>query len=125
MTATLAPATTDTPVLNINSRSFAALLATTDAKIVVVDFWAAWCAPCKQLAPEFEKVAQEYAGKPVVFAKFDTETDLSITNTYGILALPTVLFLEPRTGNVLFNGELRGRANGTLIRRKLAALLGE
>lgn len=121
MTATLAPTSPGT-VATVAGRSFEHLLATTDKPFVVIDFWADWCSPCKQFAPEYAKIAAEYP--QVAFCKLDTNLDLSTTGRYNVQAMPTVLVLEARTGNVVFNGELRGTVNGRLLRRKLNTILG-
>jgi thioredoxin len=58
---------------------------------VVMDCWAAWCAPCKKFAPIFEATAKEYAGM-VKFVKLDTDAEPMIAQQLGIQALPTTLF---------------------------------
>jgi thioredoxin 1 len=61
-------------------------------RIVVVDFHASWCNPCKSLAPKFEKVANDWDGTKVVFAKFDIDNGLDVVKSeYGLRAVPTVL----------------------------------
>lgn len=119
MTATVAPALSTSPVKVVAGRSFSQLLAQTDKKVVVVDFWADWCGPCRNLAPAFEKLASQH-GQEADFAKLDTSQDLAVTGTYSITSLPTVLFLEPRTGVVM--AELRGTVTPRLIERKLDVL---
>lgn len=57
---------------------------------VVVDFWAAWCGPCRSVAPELERLARERAGS-VVVAKVDTEALPEIAGTYGIRGIPTFI----------------------------------
>lgn len=60
---------------------------------VLVDFWAAWCAPCKTLGPILEKVVDEYAGK-VRLAKVDTDAQMQLAAVFGIRSLPTVVLLK-------------------------------
>lgn len=55
---------------------------------VVVDFWAAWCGPCKMMAPLFEKAALELAPS-IRLAKLDTEAESSLAAQYGIRSIPT------------------------------------
>ena len=58
----------------------------------IIDFYADWCAPCRQLSPLVEEVAKEYEGKIVVF-KVDTEKERALAQSLGITGLPTLLFI--------------------------------
>jgi putative thioredoxin len=60
--------------------------------LVVIDFWAPWCAPCLQLAPVLEKLAGEYGGK-FILAKINTDEESQIAQAFGIQSLPTVFGL--------------------------------
>ncbi|MDH5464087.1 MAG: thioredoxin [Thiovulaceae bacterium] len=68
-------------------------------EIVIIDFWAEWCAPCKQFAPTFEKVAAE--NPDITFAKVNTEEQQAIATQYGIHSVPTLMVV--RDGIVLLN----------------------
>ncbi len=60
---------------------------------VLVDFWAAWCAPCRMAAPEVAKTAQEMAGRAIVL-KVDTEEHPRVAARYGVQGIPNFLVLK-------------------------------
>jgi thioredoxin 1 len=60
---------------------------------VLVDFWAAWCAPCRMLAPTVEAVAQTYASRARV-AKLNVDDNPSISQRYGIKGIPTLILFK-------------------------------
>ena len=61
-------------------------------KMVIVDFWAEWCGPCKSFGPTFEKVSEEYPD--IVFAKVDTEAQQELGSMFQIRSIPTVMMFK-------------------------------
>ena len=64
-------------------------------KPAIIDFYASWCPPCKQLSPLVEEIAQEYSGKIVVY-KVDTDKEKILAQHLGISGLPTLLFIPAK-----------------------------
>lgn len=60
---------------------------------VLVDFWAAWCAPCRMVAPVVEELAKEYEGR-VSFVKLDVDQNPRTASQYGIMSIPTLLIFK-------------------------------
>jgi thioredoxin 1 len=80
-------------VVNLTTENWEAEVVKTD-KPVLVDFWAAWCAPCRALGPTIDRLADKYAGK-VKVGKLNTDEAQDVAIRYGISSIPMVM---------LFNG---------------------
>jgi thioredoxin 1 len=61
--------------------------------LIVVDCWAAWCAPCRMIAPVIDELAREYAGK-AVFGKLNTDENRVTSMHYNIMSIPTLLIMK-------------------------------
>jgi len=64
----------------------------TSSEIVILDFWAPWCGPCRQFAPIFEKVAGEYP--EILFGKVNTEEEQELAGHFQIQSIPTTIILR-------------------------------
>ena len=61
---------------------------------VLVDFWAAWCEPCRQVAPVMDQIAAEYEGTLKV-AKIDVDAESELAGAFGVSSIPTIALFEP------------------------------
>lgn len=88
-------------------------------ELVMVDFWAVWCGPCKIIAPTVEELAGEYAGK-VKVAKLNTDENPDVASRYKIMGIPTVMFFQ--------GGEIKDQIVGAVpkqqLKAKIDALIG-
>lgn len=76
-------------IKEVNDINFKDEITNSDS-IVVVDFWAPWCGPCRMLSPVIEELAKEM-GKDVKFAKINVDESPIISSTYKVVSIPTVM----------------------------------
>ena len=78
---------------------------------VLVDFWAAWCGPCKIMGPIVEEVAKKLEGKPVKVAKMNVDENQETPGKYGIMSIPTLMIFK--------NGQVVDTMVGVQAKEKL------
>ncbi|MCB0459376.1 MAG: thioredoxin [Flavobacteriaceae bacterium] len=103
--------------LEVTDATFSEVVLKSD-KPVLVDFWAAWCGPCRMLAPIVEELNSEYDGK-VVIAKVDVDSNQEFAAKYGVRNIPTVLIFK---GGEIADKQV-GVAPKSVYTEKLEALL--
>ncbi len=95
--------------LEITDQTFEETVLKSD-KPVLVDFWAAWCGPCRMVGPIIEEISKDYEGKAVV-GKVDVDANQEFAAKFGVRNIPTVLVFQ--------NGEVVGRQVGAVLYRHL------
>src|SRR6516162_2882056 len=113
--------------VNLNAKNFSETVKNND--IVVLDWWASWCGPCRAFAPIYEKASAEHSD--IVFGKINTEEELDLSAAFGIQSIPTlmifreeiILFSEAGMRSAKQPGELLGRVRSLDmqdVRRRIA-----
>ena len=99
------------PAIHANTQNFERIASTNE--IVVVDFWATWCGPCRAFGPIFEQVSEKYPDIP--FVKVDVDESADIAEAAQIRAVPTVMIIK--------RGEVIYRQAGSLLATDLEDLI--
>ncbi|SFP28125.1 thioredoxin [Oscillibacter sp. PC13] len=86
------------------------------APLAMVDFWAAWCGPCKMLSPAVEELAEQYGDK-VLVGKVNVDEEPDLARRFGVMSIPTVVFLK--------NGREFDRKVGVMPPDAFSAVLDE
>jgi len=79
-------------MIKIESANFDEKVVKSDLP-VLIDFWAAWCGPCKLMAPVFEELSTQYEGK-IRFGKLNVDENQDIAAKYGVMSIPTLILFD-------------------------------
>ncbi len=101
--------------LTATDRNFKAEILESD-KVALVDFWAAWCGPCKMLGPVIEELSGDYEGKAVI-AKLNVDENPATAAQYGIRSIPSLLLFK--------NGQVVEQMLGALPKNQIAKKIDE
>jgi len=107
--------------INITTENFEETVSNND--LVLVDFWASWCGPCRSFAPVYEKVSALYPD--AVFAKVDTEDQQALAASFNIMSIPTLMIIREQV--VIFSqaGALPESALTDLVEKAAALDMAE
>lgn len=98
--------------MEVNESNFKEFTGEKD-RLVVLDFWAEWCGPCRMLAPVLEEIGTEYP--EVAFGKVNVDEEASLAQMFGIVSIPTLVFMK--------NGKIIKKSVGYLDADGLRAVL--
>ena len=78
--------------VEVNDSNFEEVVLKSE-KLVIIDFWAEWCGPCRMVTPILEEISEEYEGK-ILVTKLDVDSNPGISSKLGIRNIPTVMFFK-------------------------------
>ena len=79
--------------IEINSNNFDSLMQEHSKKLIIIDFWADWCAPCKMLAPTLESLSEKHQNAVTIF-KLNTEDNMQLAQNYQITSIPCCIVFK-------------------------------
>ena len=98
-------------VITVTKDNYAAVTA--ENPLMLLDFWAVWCGPCKMIAPILEEIAAER--EDVVIGKVDVDSEMELAMQFGVASIPTLVVIK--------NGQPVNKAVGYMPKEKILALL--
>lgn len=103
-------------IIEVTDQNFSAKVQSAEAGLVLVDFWAPWCGPCRMVAPELEKVNDEM-GEKVTIAKLNVDNNPQTAGNFGVMSIPTLMLFK--------NGEAVSKIVGAQPKEQLIAWINE
>ena len=100
--------------LEITAENFQSPVIESD-KVVLVDFWAEWCGPCKMLSPVIDELANDYASDQVEIGKVNVDDNQEIAKNYGIRSIPCLLFFK--------NGKVEKQIVGAIDKQEISTII--
>jgi thioredoxin 1 len=102
-------------IVHLNSKDFETVIKTSPIP-VLVDFWAAWCGPCKAISPILKDIDAEHSGS-VLVAKVDIDENGDIAQKYNVMSIPTLILFQ--------NGEMVKREVGAKGKTQILAMISK
>ena len=99
--------------VEVNDSNFEEVVLKSE-KLVIIDFWAEWCGPCRMIDPIIKEISEEYAGR-ILAAKVDVDNNPGISSKLGIRNIPTVMFFK--------NGEMVDKQVGVVPKSNFVSKL--
>jgi thioredoxin 1 len=87
---------------------------TNNAKPVLVDFWADWCAPCRMLSPVVDEIASTYEGK-IIVGKINIDEEAGLAQRFGVMSIPTLILFK--------DGKIEKKSIGVVGKDKIAGMI--
>ncbi|MBA4601690.1 thioredoxin [Thermoactinomyces mirandus] len=103
-------------IIEVTDQNFSKEVQSAEAGLVLVDFWAPWCGPCRMVAPELEKVSDEMGDK-VTIAKLNVDNNPQTAGNFGVMSIPTLMLFK--------NGQAVSKIVGAQPKEQLIAWLKE
>lgn len=116
------PNTSSKQPIILNDNNFSTTIANNE--LIVVDFWAPWCGPCRMVGPIIEELAAQYSGK-VTFGKMNVDENQTVPSSFGVMSIPTIIIFNHSKEVERLVGAYPKAQIEAMIKRYLASNHGE